>query len=203
MKKIAVLLLFMIICVAFVACSDNTDINDENATDIMEDTNSQITNSQKEDTSSAHKGSLSLEDVSAEYVEPTFKVVSTLAECYDYFDTESTDVVTTENNPDGTVSLITVADKNGNTKATMQFKYEDKTMAVASYYENDEVSEKVAFLFHNEDSVSIIAHVDSDSNMSLYFYNEDGTFNSYVDSAGFSSLITGTIMEGLGGALSQ
>ncbi len=201
MKKIIVLILAVLICLMFSACTDNTDVFSENETNGDEASSQELNeNDKNEDSSSA--GSMNLENYTSAYVEPTFKMVSKLAECYDYFETEPTDTVTTEKNDDGTVKLITVKDENGNLKADMKFTYSDKIVATATFYGADESTEKVAFAFYDENSLSIAAYVGSESKMSLYFYNKDGSFNSYVDSTGFSSLISGAVMEGLGNAFS-
>lgn len=209
MKKIIVLLLAVFICFLLAACSDNFGSIGEN--EISSSSNAETktheldSNAQAEDlSSSVSTGAINLEDVTSAYVEPDFKVVSTLAECYDYFEPDANDTVSTEKNPDGTVALITVTDKDGNTKSTMKFTYNDKIVATATFFEADGTTEKVvAFSFYDENTLNIIAHISKESEMSLYLYNEDGSFNSYVDSAGFSSLLVSSVMQGLGGAFSQ
>ena len=208
MKKFIAAIFAFLLVMLFSACSDNVNNITENTTDevFAEDvTNQDLSISiEKEDSSvNVSTGSIKLEDATSAYVEPDFKVVSTLAECYDYFELASDDVSTTETNPDGSISMITVTDKNDKIKATMKFTYDEKVIATATFFYEDSSTEKVAFSFYDENTINIIAHVDKESNMSFYFYNKDGSFNSYLDSAGFSSLIVGSALEGLGGVISQ
>lgn len=200
-KKTIVLILTVLICFLFSACKDNTDAFSENETNADESSSQELNvNDKNEDSSSA--GSMNLENYTSAYVEPKFKMVSKLAECYDYFETEPTDTVTTEKNDDGSVKLITVKDKDGNLKADMKFTYNDNIIAAATFYGENEKTEKVIFSFYDENSLNIAAHADGESNMSIYFYNKDGSFNSYMDGDGLSTLLSGAVMEGLGNAFS-
>lgn len=201
MKKIIVLILAVLICFMFSACKDNTDAFNENETNVDEASSQELNVNDKNEDSS-YSGSMKLEDFTSAYVEPKFKMVTKLSECYDYFETESTDTVTTEKNDDGSVKLITVKDKNENLKADMTFTYNDKIVATATFYSADEKTEKVAFSFYNENSLNIASYTDGESNMSIYFYNEDGTFNSYMDGNGLSALLSGAVMEGIGNVFS-
>ncbi|MBQ8209665.1 MAG: hypothetical protein IJZ35_03670 [Clostridia bacterium] len=205
MKKAIILILSIFVVCLFTACSDNTDNNDAISEVSSDEISSQLNNNNStEDASSSVSSSLKLEDISSAYVEPTFRIVTTVAECYDYAETDDDDTVKTDKDVQGRVSVITVTDKDGSIKTTTEFSYEDSILVKISYYdENGEVFEKIVFSFYDEDSLSVASYVDSESKMSLYFYNEDGTFKSYVDGAGLSALLTSAVMQGIGGAFSQ
>ena len=207
MKKIIVLMVVILNIVLLCACSsDNVDTT-ESETGLLLNEESITTEidsiAHTEVSSVLSSGSLSLEDVTSIYVEPDFKVVSSVSECYDYLESEADDTVTTEKDSDDRISLITVTDKDGNIKSTMKFTYNEKIVATATFYGADDSTEKIAFSFYDENTLNIIAHVNSESEMSLYLYNKDGSFNSYVDGAGFSSLLVGSLLEGFGGVLSK
>lgn len=188
----------------FSSCSDNVDdannnIESDSTTELLAQS-SEVTEAVSKDNS--NKNSVALEDVTSEYVEPDFKIVKTLNECLNYFETEPTDTVEKETDSNGNVTSVTVKDSQGQIKGTITVKYNDDSIDTAvSVYADGEVLEKMIFIFTDEDSVSTIAHVDPDSNISVYLYNDDGTFNSYIDSEGFSALLSGTIMSGISGAL--
>lgn len=199
MKKLFAVLIAVCLCFLLAACSDN--VLPSSSENESESGTKSETESVADAEPSSSIGSLKLEDVTSEYVEPDFKVVSTLAECYDYFETEPSDEVKKENDADGNITSVTVTDSEGITKGTVDIKYNaDSIIAAVSLYTNGEAAEKVIFSFYDEDSVNIIAHVDSESQMSIYLYNPDGTFNSYIDNSGFSSILVGAVFEGLAGA---
>ena len=202
MKKI--MLLITAVCLIFVlsACGSKAD-RSEKETENTSDDFSVSANTEETSGNTSSLGSLSLEDVTTEYVEPPFKVAKTLAECYNYFDDEPEDNVKKETNSDGKITAITVTDDNGNTKSDLKIQYGDELMVTVSYYTDGEVTEKVVFLFYDENSLNVAAHSNSESSISLYMYNKDGSFKSYIDGDGFSSLLLGAVMDGLGGALSQ
>lgn len=206
MKKILLFIITVMISVSFYGCGKATTDNE-----IESETETQlapIADTYKENESyesyESTSNSLSLEAVTSEYVEPDFKVVYTLADAIDYFEPTDTDTVEKSTDESGRVTNVVLTDSDGQKKGDITVKYEDDCItSCVSYYSGDEVTEKIIFIFYDEDSIDIMAHADNESNISLYLYNRDGTFNSYIDGSGFSSLIAGTVLEGIGGALSQ
>ena len=199
MRKLIVFFLCFIFCFLFASCSENSteEIHAENTTVAEETTSKKYSIEYFTDT----ENKKNIENYSTEYVEPDFKVVSTVKECYNYFDINESDSVKTENDSEGRISLITVSDKNGNTTGSIKFKYSTETVATVVFYENGETAKKVVFAFRDESTLSYIARITTTTEISLYIYNDDGSFKCYVDSAGFASLLTGAVMDEVGGSL--
>lgn len=205
MKKIVCILsVLMCFVLLLCACSDNSpdaDLNTEteSVTDVLSQTSDTAGTAGSD---SSKKNPVGLEDITAEYVEPDFKIVTTLEECLNYIETDLSDTVEKETDSNGNVTSVTVTDSDGQVKGTVTAKYNDDSIDTSvNIYSDGEVLERFIFIFNENGSVSTVGHVDADSKISVYLYNDDGTFNSYIDSDGFSSLLSGTIMSGFGEAL--
>lgn len=201
MKKILCIAIICVLAFSLASCKNNNVTEDEVYSELISE---DVTESSEVFSSSEVLSQLDIENFTSAYIEPNFRTVADFDEVLTYFETQNDYASSFEYDENNRIISVETKDKNNTVIGTVAIKYKTESkVATISIYENGEYTgKKLIFSFNADDTLTLAAVANSETNIALYLYNDDGSPKAYIDSDSFSNLITSAFMNGLSGLFS-